>query len=332
MMKRREFVASLGAAAIAPAVGWPPAAHAQQSALPVIGFLNPTSPAGYPHVIASFHRGLRETGYVEGQNVVIEYRWGEGDHRRMPALAAELVRLGVTVIASTGGDSGALAAKAATQTIPIVFNSAGDPVKTGLVKSLNRPGGNMTGVSRVGSDILPKRLEMIAEAVPKADTIAFLVNPRMATADARIRDVQTAAQRLGRRIEIVRASTDAELESAFAGMAQAGVRALLVINETFFNTRSAKIGALSLRHAIPAIYQNREFAAGGGLMSYGASLAEAYRLVGVYTGRILKGEKPADLPVQQQSKIEFIVNLKTARALGVTVPLPLLALADEVIE
>jgi len=236
------------------------------------------------------------------------------------------------VIAATGGDTAALAAKAATQTIPIVFNSGGDPVKTGLVASLSRPGGNLTGVSRIGSDILPKRLEMIAQTVPKAAVIAFLVNATTQTTEPRLRAVQAAARKLGRQIEVLRASTDHEIESAFERLAQSGAGALLVINDSYFNTRSAKIGALSLRHAVPTIYQNREFAAAGGLMSYGASLANAYRLVGTYTGRVLKGEKPADLPVQQQSKVDFFVNLKTARSLGLTVPLPLLALADEVME
>ena len=326
--RRRAVVMLLGGAAWT----WPLAALAQQPAMPVVGFLNPTSPAGYPHAIAAFHRGLRETGYVEGQNVAIEYRWAKGQYSQLSALAADLVRRRVTVIAATGGDNSALAAKAATTTIPIVFNSGGDPVKTGLVASLSRPGGNLTGVSRMGSDILPKRLEMIAGVVPKAAVIAFLVNPTTPTAESRIRDVQAAARTLGRQIEVFRASTDHEIETAFASFAQSRAGAVLVINDSFFNTRSAKIGALSLRHAVPTIYQNREFATAGGLMSYGASLANAYRLVGVYTGRILKGEKPADLPVQQQTKIDFIINLKAARVLGLTIPLPLLALADEVIE
>jgi putative ABC transport system substrate-binding protein len=331
-MKRRDFIVSLGAAIATPALAWPIAARAQQPAMPVIGFLNPTSPAGYPHVIAAFHQGLRESGYVDGQNVAIEYRWAEGQNKRLPALAADLVRHQVMVIAATGGDTSALAAKAATQTIPIVFNSGGDPVRTGLVASLNRPGGNLTGVSRLGTDLLPKRLELLAEAAPKAGAIAFLLNPTLRDAASREKDVRLAAQSLGRQIHVLNASSDSEVDAAFASLAQLKIGALLIVNDSFFNTRSERLGALSLRHAVPTIYQNREFVAAGGLLSYGASLSDAYRLVGIYTGRVLKGEKPADLPVQQQTKVDFFVNLKTARALGLTIPLPLLALADEVIE
>jgi putative ABC transport system substrate-binding protein len=236
------------------------------------------------------------------------------------------------VIAATGGDTSALAAKAATQTIPIVFNSGGDPVRTGLVASLNRPGGNLTGVSRLGTDLLPKRLELLAEAAPKAGAIAFLLNPTLRDAASREKDVRLAAQSLGRQIHVLNASSDSEVDAAFASLAQLKIGALLIVNDSFFNTRSERLGALSLRHAVPTIYQNREFVAAGGLLSYGASLSDAYRLVGIYTGRVLKGEKPADLPVQQQTKVDFFVNLKTARALGLTIPLPLLALADEVIE
>jgi putative ABC transport system substrate-binding protein len=325
-MKRRDFIMLLGGATLMPLP-----VRAQQ-APPTVGFLNTTSPAGYPHVIAAFHRGLGEAGYVEGHNVKFEYRWAEGQHKRLPALAADLVQRRVAVIAATGGDSSAFAAKNATTAIPIVFNSGGDPVKSGLVASLRRPGGNMTGVSRMGSDILPKRLELLAEVVPKAAVIAFLVNPTMATLEPRIKDIQAAGRALGRQIEIVRAATDLELDAVFAALPQSKAGAVLVINDSFFNSRSAKIGALSLRHAMPTIFQNREFAATGGLMSYGASLADAYRLVGSYVGRVLKGEKPADLPVQQQTKVDFFINLKTARSLGLTVPLPVVALADEVIE
>jgi putative ABC transport system substrate-binding protein len=259
-MKRRDFL-RLAAGGLSGILSR--AVCAQPATMPVVGFLNPTSPTGYPHVIAAFHRGLGEMGFVEGQNVRVEYRWGEGQHARLPALAAELVQRRVDVIAATGGDSAAMAAKAATQTIPIVFNSAGDPVKSGIVASLSRPGGNMTGVSRVGSDILPKRLELLAEVVPTAGTIAFLVNPTMRTAQPRIKAVEAAANTLGRQIELVRASTDQEIEAAFAAVPQTKAGALLIINETFFNTRSAKMGALSVKHAIPAIYQNREFAEAG---------------------------------------------------------------------
>jgi putative ABC transport system substrate-binding protein len=327
-MIRREFIRVLTGSIAA----WPLAAQAQQPAVPVIGFINPTSPSGYPHVIAAFHRGLGEMGFVEGRNVRIEYRWGEGQHARLPALAAELVQRQVTVIAATGGDSAALAAKAATKTIPIVFNSGGDPVKSGLVPSLHRPGGNMTGVSRIGSDILLKRLELLAEVVPTASAIAFLVNPTMQTLEPRIKEVRAAIQRLGRQIELLRASNDRELEAVFADVPRSKAGAMLIVNESFFNTRSAKMGALSLQYRVPSIFQNREFAAAGGLMSYGASLADAYRLVGNYVGRVLKGEKPADLPVQQQSKIDFYLNLRTARAFGLPVPLPVTALADEIFE
>jgi len=325
-MKRREFLGALGSAA-----AWPVAARAQQD-VPVIGFLNPTSPEGYPHVIAAFRQGLRQAGYVEGENVRIEYRWAQNRNDRLPALAAELVQRRVTVIAATGGDTSALAAKSATTTIPIVFNSGGDPIRTGLVDGLSRPGGNLTGVSRLGTDLLPKRLELLAEIAPKAGVIAFLTNPTLRDAALRGRDVRAAGQSLGREIQILSANSDSEIEAAFASLKQINAGALLIVNDSFFNTRSGRLGALAMRHAIPAIYTNREFVTAGGLMGYGASLPEAYRLVGIYTGRILRGEKPADLPVQQQTKVDFIVNLKAARTLGLTIPLPLMGLADEVIE
>ena len=327
-MKRREFITLLGGAAGT----WPLAAHAQQTAIPVIGFLNPTSPEGYPQVIAAFRQGLKEAGYVEGQNVTIEYRWAEGRIDRLPALAAELARHQVNVIVATGGDSSALAAKAATGTIRIVFNSASDPVRIGLVDSLSRPGGNMTGVSRISTELLPKRLELLAEAVPKVEVIAFLVNPNNRTVEPRIRDVEVAAQSLGRKIHLLKAGTEREIDATFAGLAYTKAGALLILNDSFFNARSTQLGALSARHGVPAIYQNREFVAAGGLMSYGASLAAAYHMMGIYAGRVLKGEQPANLPVQQQAKVELIVNLKAAKALGLTVPLPLLGRADEVIE
>jgi putative ABC transport system substrate-binding protein len=327
-MKRRDFLARAGSAALAV----PRLAQAQQTGLPVIGFINPTSPAAYPHVIAAFHKGLQEAGYVEGKNVVIEYRWAEGRLDRLPALAVELARRRVHVIVATGGDSSAFAAKAATTTIPIVFNSAGDPVRTGLVDGLSRPGGNMTGVSRVSSELLPKRLELLAEVAPKAEVIGFLTNPTNRTVEPRIKDVQMAAQSLGRKVHVLKATTVSEIDWAFTSLKQIKIDALLILNDSFFNSSNRLLGALSVRHAVPAIYQERNFALAGGLMSYGASLAAAYHVMGVYAGRVLEGAKPADLPVQQQDKVEFIVNLNTARALGLTIPLPLLGRADELIE
>jgi len=327
LYRRRDFIAGLGGTAAA----WPLAARGQQD-VPVIGFLNSTSPEGYPHVIAAFRQGLKQAGYVEGENVRIEYRWAHGRNDSLPALAAELVQSRVSVIAATGGDTSALAAKSATTTIPIVFNSGGDPVRTGLVDGLSRPGGNLTGVSRLGTDLLPKRLELLAEVAPKAGIIAFLTNSTLRDAALRERDVRTAGQSLGREIQILSANSDNEIDAAFASLKQINAGALLIVNDSFFNTRSARLGGQAMRHAIPAIYTNREFVAAGGLMGYGASLPEAYRMVGVYTGRILRGEKPADLPVQQQTKVDFIVNLKAARTLGLTIPLPLMGLADEVIE
>jgi putative ABC transport system substrate-binding protein len=325
-MKRRDFIAALAGAVVAPH-----ATRAQQ-AMPVVGFLNPTSAAGYPHVIAAFRRGLAEQGFVEGQNVKIEYRWADGQPDRLPALAADFVHRQVSVIAATGGGAAAFAGKRATTTIPVVFNSADDPVRSGLVDSFNRPGGNLTGVSMITTELMPKRVELLAEVVPKANVIAFLINPADNLTDARIRDVQKAAQSLGRKVQVLKANTEREIDATFAGLGQADIGAMLILNDSLFNARSEQLGALSVRYGIPAIYQNREFATAGGLMSYGPSLPEAYRVVGQYVGRILKGEKPGDLPVQQQSKVDFYLNMKTARALGLTVPLPVVALTDEVIE
>jgi putative ABC transport system substrate-binding protein len=327
-MRRRDFIAT----AAAFAVGCPFAARAQQGTFPVLGFVNPTSPTGYPEVIKAFRLGLQESGFVEGRNVAVEYRWAEGRIDRLPELLADLVQRRVNVIVATGGDSAALAAKAATTTIPVVFNSASDPVAIGLVESFSRPGGNLTGVSRVSTELLPKRLELLVQAVPNAATIAFLINPSNRTVEPRIRDVENAAKALQRTIHLVRADTPAAIDAAIAGLAQSGAGALLILNDSFFNASAEQLGAVSAHHRMPAIYQGREFVAGGGLFSYGASLAAAYRTMGVYAGRILKGEKPADLAVQQQAKVDFIVNLKTAKALGLAIPLPLLGLADEVIE
>jgi putative ABC transport system substrate-binding protein len=325
--RRREFIELFGGALMA----WPLTAQAQRS-LPVIGFINPNSPESFAGPVAAFKEGLRETGLVEGQNVIIEFRWAEGRYDRLPELTSELVRRGVAVIAATGGGDAAYVAKTATTTIPIVFNSATDPVAAGLVASLSRPGGNLTGVSRLSVELMPKRLELLREAVPNATTLGLLVNPRQAGAEDRIRRAQTTAQAFNWQTQVLNAGTDGEIETAFATLEQFHIGALLIDSNSFFNARSSMLGALTLRHAVPAIYQSRAFVAGGGLMSYGANLDSAYRLMGSYAGRIIKGEKPAELPVQQQTKVDFIVSLKTAKALGVTFSLPLIGRADEVIE
>jgi putative tryptophan/tyrosine transport system substrate-binding protein len=327
-MRRREFISFVGSAAVA----WPLAARAQQSALPVIGFLNPASPATYADPLAAFRQGVGETGYVEHQNVAIEYRWAGENYERLPALAADLVNRHVAVIAATGGDVSVLAAKAVSATIPIVFDTSSDPVKVGLVASLNRPGGNLTGVSILTVDLTRKRLELLCEVVPNAALIGFLVNPNRPSAAAETNSVQTVAKMLGRQIAVLTASSEPEIDAAFATLVQLKAHALVVGPDNFFNSRREQIVALAARHAIPAIYARRQFVMAGGLMSYDASLVEAYRLVGVYTGKILKGENPAELPVQQQTKIELTINLKTAKALALTMPLPVLGRADEVIE
>jgi putative ABC transport system substrate-binding protein len=300
--------------------------------MPVVGFLNGGSPDGYAPYVASFHEGLKQTGYVEAQNVVIEYRWAEGQYDRLPALAAELVRRQVTVIAATGGIVSAAAAKAATTTIPIVFHLGVDPVDGGLVASLSRPGGNTTGVVSLNVEVGPKRLELIHELVPTTSIIALLLNPTNPNAEALSRDARAAAPTLGLQVDVLPASTEREFEAVFATLPQLRAGALVIGTDPFFTSRSELLAALAIRHAVPAIYQGREFAAAGGLMSYGASLADSYRPAGLYIGRILKGEKPADLPVQQATRIELVINLKTAKALGLTVPLALQASADEVIE
>jgi putative tryptophan/tyrosine transport system substrate-binding protein len=325
-MGRRAFITLLGGAAAA----WPLAARAQQPAMPVIGFLNTRAPGEDAHVLAAFRQGLTETGYVEGRNVTIEYRWAEGHNDRLPALAADLVRQKVTVIVANS--QATAAAKAATTTIPIVFATGADPVQIGFVASLNRPGGNLTGVASLDAELGQKRLELLHELLPRAGIIAALVNPTFPGSDIVSRDLQAAASTLGLQIHILYATTERDINTAFATLLQLRAEALVIGNDPFFNSRSDQLATLALRYAVPTIYQFRQFAAAGGLLSYGTSITEVYRLVGVYAGRVLKGEKPADLPVQRLVKVELIINLKTARTLGLTIPLPLLGRADEVIE
>jgi putative ABC transport system substrate-binding protein len=330
-MRRRELIALAGSAA-AMAASWPLAARAQQSATPVIGFLSTRSFGGSTNVLDAFRAGLGESGYVEGRNVTIEYRFAENQPDRLPTLAADLVRRQVSVIAAAPTNA-AFAAQASSSTIPVVFYAVVDPVATGLVASLNRPGGNLTGITTLGVELEPKRLELLHEVVPSATTVALLLNPtNSVVAETLSRETQAAARTLGLQLHILHASTEHEIDTAFASLPGLKAGGLVIGPDAFFNTRSEQLAALTLRHMMPAAYQYRAFTAAGGLMSYGGSLTDMYRQVGVYTGRILKGEKPAELPVQQSTKAELYLNLKTAKTLGVTVPLPLLGRADEVIE
>ena len=326
-MRRRDFTICLAGAAAA----WPLAARGQQKSMPVIGVLTPTSPAPFSPLMDAFRQGLGETGYVEGQNVAIEFRWAEGHYEWLPALAADLVGRKVNLIMANSPPA-ALAAKAATSTIPIVFRGGGDPVAGGLVASLARPGGNLTGVSFVVDELTAKRFELLFELVPQAGMIALLVNPNNVNTEQVVRDVQDAASSKGLQVHVLNAGSESEIDKAFASLVQLHAGALVISADPFLSTRREQLVALASRHAVPAIYAWREFAAIGGLISYGASLTAAFHLVGVYAGKILKGAKPADLPVEQPTTFELVVNLKTATALGLTVPQSVLARADEVIE
>jgi putative ABC transport system substrate-binding protein len=328
VIQRRKFVTLLGSAAAA----WPLAARAQQSAVPVIGFLGSDSPELYADRLRAFRQGLKEIGYVEGQNLAIEYRWAEGRNDRLPMLAADLVRHQVAVIVS-GTTPSILALKAATTTIPLVFFVAGDPVALGLVASLNRPGGNRTGTTTLTLEVGAKWLQLLHEMVPASSSFGLLLNPTSPNlAEAQSRDLHAAARMLGLRIHVLQASTDDELESIFAGLVQLQAGGLVISSDSFFYTRVAQLAGLGLRYAMPAIFGFREFPVAGGLMSYGGNVVDAHRWLGVYAGRILKGERPADLPVQQATKIDLIINLKTAKALGLSAPPTLLMRADDVIE
>ena len=326
-MRRREFITLLGGA-----VAWPSAGRAQQAAMPVIGYLTAGSPEVSVNALAAFRKGLSETGFVEGRNVTIEYRWAQNELARLPDLVADLVRRRVAVIATPGSVPAAVEAKAATTTIPIVFSTAGDPVRLGIVAGFSRPGGNVTGVASMNHELLAKRIELLREAVPGATRIAVLVNPNSAFAESTASEVQKMASDIGRHIDVLYASTDRDIDTAFANLVQRRADALMVTPATLFFNRRVQLATLAADHAIPAIYFERENAVAGGLMSYGPDEMDQYRQVGIYTGRILKGEKPADLPVLRPTKFEFVINLKTAKSLGLTMPRITLSRADEVIE
>ncbi|MGC1776654.1 MAG: ABC transporter substrate-binding protein [Xanthobacteraceae bacterium] len=327
-MKRREFITLVGGAAAT----WPLAARAQQSTMPMIGFMSARSAAASVSQIAAFRQSLKEVGYAEGQNVAIEYRWAEGDLDKLPAFAADLVRKNVAVIVAHAGLNAALAAKAATSTIPIVFVFGGDPVKYGLVASFNRPGGNITGVSVLATVLVSKKLELLCEIIPNVTAIGLLVNPTSAGSEIQVRQAQAAAHTLGRRIVVLNASSEDQFDAAFTSLVAQRVGGLIIASDALFNSYSEQLITLAAHEMIPAVSEQREFAAAGGLMSYGTNFADANRIVGSYVGRILNGEKPADLPVQQSTKVELIINLKTAKTLGLTLPVTLLGRADEVIE
>ena len=325
-MKRRDLISVLGGAVL----GWPLVAPAQKSAMPVIGFLGAASPAQMAPYVAGLRRGLNETGYVEGKNVAIEFRWAEGHYDRVPALAADLVRRQVTILFASAAGGGARAAKAATSTIPIVFTSGRDPVDSGLVASLGHPGGNLTGINFLTTELGEKRLELLHALVPQATVIAYIVNPN-GTVATFTRKLQETARKFGLQLRLLSAANEQEIDAAFATFAQLRPGALLVDTDIFFNGRREQFVALAARYKVPAIYEGREFVAAGGLMSYGASVPEAYRLAGIYVGKILNGAKPADLPVMQSTKIELVINAKTAKVLGLKIPQLLLLRADEVI-
>jgi putative ABC transport system substrate-binding protein len=330
-MRRREFIGVVGGAAVLPSLFSPFVARAQQ-AMPVIGFLDSGSPAGMDQPLAAFGRGLAEAGFTAGQNVAVEYRWANGRYDQLPALAGELVSRSVNVIAATRGPGPARAAKAASSTIPIVFQSGSDPVKDGLVASLNRPGSNVTGASRLSTDLIPKRLGLIMELVPNTKGIALLVNAAGPQFHAQVEEMQEPARTLGLKLDVLRASSERELDDVFTAYAQSGASALVIANDQLFIARREQIVALALRHAVPTSFAERESAVAGGLMSYAASFSDSFRQVGALVGRILKGARPEDLPVQQPVKFELVINLRTAKKLGLTVPLALQASADEIIE
>jgi putative ABC transport system substrate-binding protein len=323
-VRRREFITLLGGAALAPDI-------VCAQTMPVIGLLGTATARSWAPLLAAFHQGLNENGYAEGRNVAVEYRWAEGRYERLPDMANDLIRRQVSVFVAFTTPA-ALAAKAATATIPIVFTTISDPVQIGLVASLSRPGGNITGASYLNLEVGPKLLELMREALPAATTMALLINPTNPNAESQVRTLQAAARTLGLELHVLRVSNERDLDAAFAAMAQLRAAGLVVGGDPFLNTRNEQIAALALRQALPSIYPSRSFVAAGGLMSYAGSAAEAYKQAGIYAGRILKGEKPADLPVQQTTKVELIINMKTAKALGINIPLPLLGRADEVIE
>jgi putative ABC transport system substrate-binding protein len=326
-MRRRDFISGAGSA-----IAWPSVSAAQQSALPVIGFLGPGSAQSDAYRVAAFRQGLREAGFIEDQNCLVVFRWAEGHYDRLPALASDLVHQRVAVIVASSLPA-SLAAKAATTSIPVVFETAADPVKIGLVASLNRPGGNVTGVSQLNQEVEEKRLELLHELLPKGSALALLVNPTdPAIAEPQTRAVRLAAEAFGIKLTVLNASSEQDFESAFVKLAESQAAGLVIGGDAFFSSHSKQLAALTIQHGVPAIYQWRDFAAAGGLMSYGANITDTHRLAGIYAGRILKGDKPSDLPVQRATKIEMYINLKTAKALGITVPLPLSGRADEVFE